>query len=248
MPRCWTALSGAVVGRGLEALPARAELVARVRAYDFPEIPAARAEMESRVAYCYEVDGACPCDDTICRLAVNGSDTRRLERTADHTVDEHASMGEALAIAERALAAGEFPVGSVMVCRGRIVARGGRQGSAAEGLNELDHAEMVALRGLYDVRTAGPGRGHGLLHDGALPHVLRRPRAAPHRPDRLRVRGPDGRRCRGRPYRIAAALPRHPDRRAGRAAARGQPAAVQALFRRPAQRILERTANSHATR
>jgi hypothetical protein len=61
--------SGAVVGRGLEALPARSELVARVRSYDFPEIPAARAEMESRVAYCYEVDGACPCDDTICRLA-----------------------------------------------------------------------------------------------------------------------------------------------------------------------------------
>jgi tRNA(adenine34) deaminase len=65
-------------------------------------------------------------------------------------------MGEALAIAERALAAGEFPVGSVMVCRGRIVARGGRQGSAAEGLNELDHAEMVALRGLYDSGPLDP--------------------------------------------------------------------------------------------
>lgn len=64
-------------------------------------------------------------------------------------MDDHAFMGEALALAERALNAGEFPVGCVMACSGRIVARGGRRGSAAEGLNELDHAEMVALRGLY---------------------------------------------------------------------------------------------------
>ena len=64
-------------------------------------------------------------------------------------MDDHAFMGEALALAERALNAGEFPVGCVMACSGRMVARGGRRGSAAEGLNELDHAEMVALRGLY---------------------------------------------------------------------------------------------------
>jgi hypothetical protein len=61
-------VSGAVVGRGLDAVPDRWALAARVREFGFPEIPPARAEMESRVAYCYEVDGACPCDDTICRL------------------------------------------------------------------------------------------------------------------------------------------------------------------------------------
>jgi hypothetical protein len=60
--------SGAVVGRGLDAVPGPAELARRLQASGFPEIPAVRAEMESRVAYCYEVDGACPCDDTICRL------------------------------------------------------------------------------------------------------------------------------------------------------------------------------------
>jgi hypothetical protein len=60
--------SGAVVGRGLDAIPDRRELLARVRDFDFPPIPPERAEMESRVAYCYDVDGACPCDDTICRL------------------------------------------------------------------------------------------------------------------------------------------------------------------------------------
>jgi hypothetical protein len=60
--------SGKVIGRGLEAVPTRAELAQRVRHYAFPVIPRERAVMESRVAFCYEVDGACPCDDTICRL------------------------------------------------------------------------------------------------------------------------------------------------------------------------------------
>jgi len=55
-------------------------------------------------------------------------------------------MGEALAEAAIALAQGEFPVGCVMVYRGRIVARASRRGTAASGRNELDHAEMVALR------------------------------------------------------------------------------------------------------
>ncbi|NTW68126.1 MAG: type I restriction enzyme HsdR N-terminal domain-containing protein [Nitrospirae bacterium] len=60
--------SGKVVGRGLGAIPAKADLTEKVRNYPFPAVPRARALMESRVAYCYEVDGACPCDDTICRL------------------------------------------------------------------------------------------------------------------------------------------------------------------------------------
>lgn len=68
-------------------------------------------------------------------------------------MDDHAFMGEALELAERALDAGEFPVGCVMVCSGHVVARGERRGSAGDGLNELDHAEMVALRGLY---ASGP--------------------------------------------------------------------------------------------
>ncbi len=57
-------------------------------------------------------------------------------------------MQEALADARKALAAGEFPVGCVIVADGgRIIARGNRQGSAAPaGLPELDHAEIVALR------------------------------------------------------------------------------------------------------
>ena len=60
--------SGKIVARGLGAIPPRTELVEKVRGYPFPAVPRARALMESRVAYCYAVDGACPCDDTICRL------------------------------------------------------------------------------------------------------------------------------------------------------------------------------------
>ena len=66
------AASGRVVGRGLGAIPPRATLAAAASEYDFARIPPERAAMESRVAYCYEVDGACPCDDTICILNSEG--------------------------------------------------------------------------------------------------------------------------------------------------------------------------------
>jgi hypothetical protein len=60
--------TGKIIGRGLEAIPTRSEMVERARTYPFSEVSAERALMESRVAYCYEIDGACPCDDTICRI------------------------------------------------------------------------------------------------------------------------------------------------------------------------------------
>lgn len=57
-------------------------------------------------------------------------------------------MGAALREAQKALARGDFPVGCVMVHEGRIVARGSRKGTCGDGRNELDHAEIVALRRL----------------------------------------------------------------------------------------------------
>jgi tRNA(adenine34) deaminase len=57
-------------------------------------------------------------------------------------------MDEALAEAATALAQGEFPVGCVMVYRGRVLARGSRTGTAGGSCNELDHAEIMALRQL----------------------------------------------------------------------------------------------------
>ena len=50
--------------------------------------------------------------------------------------------------AEKALAAGEFPVGCVMVQKGEIVAAGSRKNSTGDGGNEIDHAEIVTLRTL----------------------------------------------------------------------------------------------------
>lgn len=59
---------GARLGRGLAGIPDRKQLVAIAAGFDFPPISPERAERESRLVYVYEVDGACPCDDTICRL------------------------------------------------------------------------------------------------------------------------------------------------------------------------------------
>ncbi|MGB5750681.1 MAG: nucleoside deaminase [Desulfobacterales bacterium] len=60
-------------------------------------------------------------------------------------------MTEALALAGGALERGEFPVGCVMVHRGKILATGARKGTIGDGRNELDHAETVALRRLIDL-------------------------------------------------------------------------------------------------
>jgi tRNA(adenine34) deaminase len=57
-------------------------------------------------------------------------------------------MDAALKEARKALARGEFPVGCVLVHADRVVARGARKGTFGSGRNELDHAEMVALRRL----------------------------------------------------------------------------------------------------
>lgn len=60
--------NGRLLGTGLEAIPVRDRLRERIETFDFTPLPEKRLEMESRIAYAYEVDGACPCDDTICRL------------------------------------------------------------------------------------------------------------------------------------------------------------------------------------
>ncbi|KPK27102.1 MAG: cytidine deaminase [Desulfobacterales bacterium SG8_35_2] len=58
-------------------------------------------------------------------------------------------MREALLEAREALIAGEFPVGCVMVHEDEIVSRGRRINSRAPDENELDHAEIMALRKLF---------------------------------------------------------------------------------------------------
>ena len=58
-------------------------------------------------------------------------------------------MKKALEEAQAALATGEFPVGCVMVYDTKILVSGARQGTTGDYPNEVDHAEMVALRRLY---------------------------------------------------------------------------------------------------
>jgi tRNA(adenine34) deaminase len=55
-------------------------------------------------------------------------------------------MKKALDQARKALDAGEFPVGCVLVHQNRILATGARKGSMGNFPNEIDHAEMIALK------------------------------------------------------------------------------------------------------
>ena len=55
-------------------------------------------------------------------------------------------MKKALDQAGKALDAGEFPVGCVLVHQNRILATGARKGSMGDFPNEIDHAEMIALK------------------------------------------------------------------------------------------------------
>ena len=57
-------------------------------------------------------------------------------------------MKLALKEAQKALSCGEFPVGCILVYQGQVIATGSRIGTAQGGKNEIDHAEMLALRQL----------------------------------------------------------------------------------------------------
>jgi len=65
-----------------------------------------------------------------------------------NTGDHEYHMDLALKQAQKALAAGEFPVGCLLVGNDGIVATGRRTHSLGRTANELDHAEIVALRAL----------------------------------------------------------------------------------------------------
>ncbi|CAN2041285.1 Nucleoside deaminase [Candidatus Magnetomoraceae bacterium gMMP-15] len=62
-------------------------------------------------------------------------------------------MKAALKEAQKALKAGEFPVGCVMVYENKVLVTGSRQGTVESVNNELDHAEIVALRRLTKLET-----------------------------------------------------------------------------------------------
>ncbi|WP_319523113.1 nucleoside deaminase [uncultured Desulfosarcina sp.] len=57
-------------------------------------------------------------------------------------------MTRALTLARQALAAGEFPVGCVIAAGDTVVAKGHRTGTSTGQGNEIDHAEINAIRQL----------------------------------------------------------------------------------------------------
>lgn len=60
--------TGKIVAQGLQSIPSKKDLVEILTTMNLLRISAEQAEMESRIVYAYEVDGSCPCDDTICRI------------------------------------------------------------------------------------------------------------------------------------------------------------------------------------
>jgi len=60
--------SGNVLSQGLLTIPSRADLQRIAGKHHFESIAKNRAEIESRIFYCFEVDGSCPCDEDICKL------------------------------------------------------------------------------------------------------------------------------------------------------------------------------------
>lgn len=57
-------------------------------------------------------------------------------------------MRKVLALAEKALSKGEFPVGCVMVHQNKVLVSGSRIHSKGTVINETDHAEIIALQQL----------------------------------------------------------------------------------------------------
>ena len=68
-------------------------------------------------------------------------------------------MKKALDLAKTAMDAGEFPVGCVIVNENKIIASGLRTGTAHKNsTNEIDHAEILALRQLSSIKMNGDPR------------------------------------------------------------------------------------------
>jgi len=73
-------------------------------------------------------------------------------------MDHSDYMGKALNLAKTALNDGEFPVGCLLVHQNQIIASGVRAGTSRSvsggPVNEIDHAEMVALRQFYQAEDS----------------------------------------------------------------------------------------------
>jgi len=62
-------VSGKVIVQGLDRLWDRAALEEHLRRQPLRPVTQRQREMAARILYAYEVDGRCPCDDTVCEYA-----------------------------------------------------------------------------------------------------------------------------------------------------------------------------------
>ena len=61
--------TGRRLADGLDGIPDRRSLLDVMAACSWQPIEQKQYEMESRILYAFEVDGACPCDDTVCKIS-----------------------------------------------------------------------------------------------------------------------------------------------------------------------------------
>jgi len=81
-------------------------------------------------------------------------------------------MRLALEQAQAALSKGEFPVGCVITDGEEVVASGSRIASRGGSFNELDHAEIVALRDLSEKRIDRPEKGNLCIYSTLEPCLM----------------------------------------------------------------------------
>ncbi|CAN2041284.1 Type I restriction enzyme R protein N-terminal domain-containing protein [Candidatus Magnetomoraceae bacterium gMMP-15] len=61
--------TGKITAKGpIDVIPSKSELFEKIKDMDFKPISEKRIEQEQRIIYAYEINDACPCDETICKL------------------------------------------------------------------------------------------------------------------------------------------------------------------------------------
>lgn len=60
--------TGRTLGTEFGAIPTRQQLSALLTGVDWRPLTEKQIELESRILYAYEIDDACPCDNTVCKL------------------------------------------------------------------------------------------------------------------------------------------------------------------------------------
>lgn len=60
--------SGSVIATGLDQIPTKTQLSDIIGSREWATIPPRRMEMEARILMAYEIDGRCPCDDSVCEI------------------------------------------------------------------------------------------------------------------------------------------------------------------------------------